>query len=266
MQAPEELVERVVKFSQVPRGKRRRDIQRELRSHIEDFIEAARERGYDNDEIERMVVASFGDPAQIAQAFAWVYRRERAAASTGVFLLSSLAVTALILGAIVTLQASIAIGFGTPLWRVLTSPHTAIEALDILFTVITYTALVALERLFERNRSWKALGVVAVALAIVTVARMTVDFRAPFLVFGIVNGAFFRAIQVFVKNGAARTGIVAAALVLLGAIFVPSMTFRFPYALARTCASWIAMAAAYRHMPDAVARMEAALSHRFQRM
>jgi hypothetical protein len=157
MQAAEKLIERVVNSSQVPRGKRRDEIQRELRSHIEDFVEAAREGGHDDNEIEEMVVASFGDPAQIAGAFARVYRWERAAARAGIFLLCSVAVTSLMLGAVLTLQAGMAIGFGTPLRKVLASPHTAIEALDMFFTVITYTGLVAAERLFGRNRSFEEL-------------------------------------------------------------------------------------------------------------
>jgi hypothetical protein len=266
MRAADKLVEQVVNSSQVPRGKRLHEIQRELRSHIEDFVEAARERGHGDDEIEKMVVASFGDPAQIAGAFAWVYRWERAAARAMLFLLSSAAVTSLMLGAVLTLQAGMAIGFGTPIRNVLASPHTAIEALDILFTVITYTGLVAVERLFDRNRSVKALALLAVAFAVLMTARMTVNFHAPFLVFGMVNGAFFRMIHVFVKTGTARTGIVAVALVVFCAIVFPAMTFRFPYALAATCASWLAMAAAYRQMPDAVARMDAALWRHLQRM
>ena len=126
--------------------------------------------------------------------------------------------------------------------------------------------LVAVERLFGRNRSVKALALQAGAFAVLMAARMTVDFRAPFLVFGVVNGAFFRTTQVFVKTGMARTSIVAAALAVLGAISFPAMTFRFPYALAATCASWLTMAAAYRQMPNAVARMDATLWHRLQRM
>jgi len=262
MQAADKLVEQVVNFSQVPRGKRRHEIQRELRSHIEDFVEAARAGGHGDDEIEKMVVASFGDPAQIAGGFAWVYRWERTAARAGMFLISSVAVTSLMLGAVLALQAGMAIGFGTPLRKLLGSPHTAIEALDIFFTVITYTGLVVLEQLFNRNRSVKALAVLAIAFAVL----MAVNFRAPFLVFGVMNGAFFRTTQVFVKTGTARTGIVAAALAVLGAISFPAMTFRFPYALAATCASWLTMAAAYRQMPDAVARMDAALWRRLQRM
>src|SRR5215469_12690110 len=136
MQAADKLVEQVVDSSQVPRGKRRHEIQRELRSHIEDFVEAARAGGHGDDEIEKMVVASFGDPAQIAGGFAWVYRWERAAARAGMFLLSSVAVTSLMLGAVLALQAGMAIGFGTPLRKLLGSAHTAIEALDIFFTVM----------------------------------------------------------------------------------------------------------------------------------
>ena len=266
MQAADKLVDLVVNLSRVPWGKRRCEIQRELRSHIEDFVEAARAGGHGDDEIEKMVVASFGDPAQIAGAFAWVYRWERAAAGAGLFLLSSVAVTSLMLGAVLALQAAMAIGFGTPLQKVLASPHTAIEALDIFFTVITYTGLVALERLFDRNRSVKALTLLAVAFAVLTAVGMAVNYRAPFLAFGVVNGAFFRTTQVFVKTGMARTSIVAAALAVLGAISFPAMTFRFPYALAATCASWLTMAAAYRQMPNAVARMDATLWRCLQRM
>src|SRR5215471_6633903 len=112
---------------------------------LDKLVEEARERGHRDDEIEKMVVASFGDPAQIAGAFAWVYRWERAAARASLFLLSSVAVTSLMVGAVLTLQAGMAIGFGTPLQKVLASPHTAIETLDILFTVITYAGLVAVE-------------------------------------------------------------------------------------------------------------------------
>ena len=42
MRAAEELIDCIVNSSQIPSGKRRREIQRELRSHIEDFVVAAR--------------------------------------------------------------------------------------------------------------------------------------------------------------------------------------------------------------------------------
>src|SRR5579872_3644637 len=102
MRAVDELIEQIANSSQTP-GKRRQEIQRELRTHMEDFITAAREAGRDDDEIEKLVVGSFGDPAEIARGFAWVYRRERAMVRVGVFLLSSLTVTSLMLSAILAL-------------------------------------------------------------------------------------------------------------------------------------------------------------------
>ena len=265
MRAMNKLIDEIANSARIPSWKRRREIQRELRAHIEDFITASREAGRADDEIEKMIAASFGDPAQIAEAFAWVYRRERAMLRVGVFLLSSFAVTSLMLSAIIALQTGIALGFGNPVSKVLASPHTAIEALDILFTVITYTGLVSLEELFEHNRFVKALAVVALAFAVLTLVCATLHFRAPFLVFGVVNGAFFRTIQVFIKSGMARTGMVVAGIALLGLIFFRVMPGHAQYAL-MAGASWLAMGAAYRLMPDAVARMDAALFHRLQRI
>src|SRR5262245_45903155 len=151
MRGVDELIEQVANASRIPSRRRRQEIERELRTHIEDFITAAREAGRCEHEIEEMVAASFGDPAQIGEGFAWVYRRERVMVRVSVFLLSSIAVTGLMLFAILALQAGIALGFGKPVLKLLASPHTASEALDILFTVTTYTGLVALEELFGRN-------------------------------------------------------------------------------------------------------------------
>lgn len=265
MWAADKLIEQIANSSHIPSGKRRQQIQRELRTHMDDFIAAAREAGRDDVEIEKLVAASFGDPAEIAAEFAWVYRRERAILRAGVLLLSILAVTSLMLSAILALQAGMALGFGRPVWKVLASPHTTIEALDILFTVTTYTSLVALEGLFDGNRFFKALGVLALVFAVLMGVSAAVHFRAPFLVFGVVNGTFFRTIQVFIKSGMARTGMVAAAVALFAFISLQAMPSHLQYALT-TCASWLAMGAAYRKMPDAVARMDAALFHRLRRI
>jgi len=266
MCAADELVDRIVNGSQIPSGKRRQQIQRELRCHIEDFVLAARADGRDDEEIAKMAVANFGDPAEIAEAFAWVYRRERTVAHACVFVLSSLAVTGMMLAGVLGVQAGIAFGLGTPVLNVLAGWHTAIEALDILCTVTTYAGLVSLERLFESNRSLKALGSLAVAFAVLMGICVTLDFHAPFLVFGVANGAFFRTIQMLIKSELTRTGIIAAGIALVGFISFERMPFRYEYALAVTCVSWVVMGAAYRQMPDAVARMEAALDRCWQRI
>lgn len=266
MYAADELIDRIVNCSQIPSGKRRQEIQRELQCHIEDFVLAARAVGRGDDEIATMAVANFGDPAQIAGGFAWVYRRERALARVCVFVLSSLAVTSMMLAVVVAVQAGIAFGIGSPILHVLAGRHTAIEALDILSSVTTYAGLVALERLFERNSYLKALALLALAFAVLMGICVTVNFRAPFLVFGAVNGAFFRTIQVFIKSGLARTGIVVVGIALVGFISFEMMPFRYQYALVMTCVSWLVMGAAYRKMPDAVARMDAALVRCLERI
>src|SRR5207244_1265227 len=94
--------------------------------------------GCGDDEIQRLVVANFGDPRQIAQQFAWVYRRERAMLHFSVFLISTLVVAILISAAVIATQAGMAIGFGVPVLIVFGSRHTMIEALDILATVAAY--------------------------------------------------------------------------------------------------------------------------------
>src|SRR5580693_5503146 len=89
MRAADDLIENIVNSSQIPSGRRRQEVQRELRSHIEDFMLAAHEAGSDDDKIETLVLANFGDPGQIARGFAWVYRHERRTLQIFVFLLST---------------------------------------------------------------------------------------------------------------------------------------------------------------------------------
>src|ERR1700689_2897888 len=147
MWAANELIDCIVNSSQIPSEKRRREIQRELRSHIEDFVVAAREAGRDQDEIERMVLANFGDPGQIAQGFAWVYRHERRRLRVFAYLLSTVLLASSILAIILAMQAGLAFGFGKPIMRVLAGKHAVIEVLDILAAVAVYLGLTALENL-----------------------------------------------------------------------------------------------------------------------
>jgi hypothetical protein len=266
MGVAEELINCVVDSSQIPTGKRRQAVLYELRSHLEDLVVAAREAGQTDDEIEKLVVAHFGDPAHIAEGFAWVYRRERAMLRISVFLLSTVAVASLLMPAIFALQAGVAIGFGIPVLNVLASRHTAIETLDVVFTVTAYTGFVALEKLFSRNQFPKALALLALAFAVVMGASVIAKYRAAFLVFGFVNGVFFRAIQVFMKSRMAQTGIALAGFALFGFISFEVMPSRFQYALAASCASWLVMGAGYRLMADLVARVDAALSNGLQRI
>src|SRR5580704_10766055 len=170
MRAADQLIDSIVNSCQIPSGKRRGEIQRELRSHIEDFVVAAREAGRDEGEIEKLLLANFGDPGQIAQGFAWVYRHERRRLRVFAYTLSTVLLASSLLTAILAMQAGLAFGFGTPIMRVLAGRHTMIEAFDILASVAVYLGLTSLESLFERRRFQKAAALLAAILIILIVS------------------------------------------------------------------------------------------------
>src|SRR5215469_8700530 len=181
MYAANELIDCIVNSSQLPSEKRRREIQRELRSHIEDFVGAAREAGREQDEIEKLVLANFGDPGQIAQGFAWVYRHERRRLRAFAFTLSTVLLASTLSAAILAMQAGLAFGFGTPIMKVLASRHTAIEALDILASVAAYLGVISLENLFKSHGFPKAAFLLAVIVAILVVPFAAAGFPITFL-------------------------------------------------------------------------------------
>jgi hypothetical protein len=255
----DELVEGILSSSEIPPGKRRSDIQRELRCHIEDFVAAAREGGRGQDEIEKLVLAHFGDPGQIARDFAWVYRHELRSLRLSAYLLSTVLLAGSLLAAILAIQAGLALGLGTPLMHVVASRHTAIEALDILASVAAYLGLISLEGLFKRHPFQKSVLVLMAIIAMLAVPGGAAGLHVKFLIFGLVNGVFFRTIQRLVTWKVARAGIVAVCFLLVGFISAlmwspASLMFR-----AASCASWLAMGAGYLLMTDLAGRLNRAL-------
>jgi len=75
MTTAERLIDEIMAASRIPSERRRREVLRELRAHVEDFVSAGRLSGRSEEDIERLLLERFGDPGQIAQQFAWVYRR-----------------------------------------------------------------------------------------------------------------------------------------------------------------------------------------------
>jgi hypothetical protein len=266
VRAADELIDCIVNSSHIPSAKRRGEIQRELRSHIEDFVEAAREAGCGQDEIERLVLANFGEPRQIAQGFAWVYRHERRRLRAFAFTLSTVLLASCLSAAILAMQAGLAFGFGAPIMKVLASRHTVIEALDILASVVVYLGVLSLENLFESHRFQKAACLLTVMLTVLMVSCAATGLHISFLFFGLVNGVFFRAVQLFITPKIARVGIVVVCFSLAGLV---SALLRSPVshvAPAATCASWLAMGAGYQLMTHLAARVDAALLNGLQRI
>ena len=266
MRTADQLIADIVRSSRISSQKRRQDLLRELTTHVDDFVLLARQAGRGDEEIERLLVANFGDPQQIARQFAWVYRRERIMLHLSVFLISTLVVTALVSAAVMSMQAGMALGFGVPVLRVLGSRHGLIEALDILATVAAYIGLISLEKFFDRRPVARALAVLAASSAVLVAAFAATGIATTFLIFGSVNAVFLRTVQVCLSRSAARLGAVFAGFGVLGVIFFHPPASAVPSALARIAASWMLMGAAYQAMTHLAARVDAALLNRFQRL
>ncbi|HWE52595.1 MAG TPA: hypothetical protein VG273_22560 [Bryobacteraceae bacterium] len=261
-----ELIDRILSSSRIPSERRRREIQRELGSHVEDFVDAARTAGRDEGEIEQMVAAHFGDPARIARELAWIYRHDRRRLRIFVFMISTVLLASCLSAAILTVQAGLAIGFGTSIMKVLASRHTVIEALDIVASVAAYLGVTLLEELFDRHRFQKAAALLAAILLVLSVLCGAAGLRAGFLVFGLVNGLFFRALQLFITRGIARASIVAVCFPLTGIVIALLRMPGSPVAFAATCASWLAMGAGYQVMTHVASRVDTALVNGLQRI
>ncbi len=133
----------IVSAARIPSERRRREVLRELQAHIDDFVCGARRAGHTEEEAERLAIASFGDPRQIAVQFGWVYRKQRAILRFSVFVISTITVSAAIAAMVMSLQAGLAIGFGVPSFqRMFSARHTLIEAADILASAAAYVGLI----------------------------------------------------------------------------------------------------------------------------
>jgi hypothetical protein len=150
--------------------------------------------------------------------------------------------------------------------KVLASRHTVIEALDILACVAVYLGVTSLENLFGSHRFQKAAFLLALIFTILMVSCAAAGWHTPFLIYGLVTGVFFRAVQLFVTPKIARVGIVVVCFPLAGLI---SALLRSPLSqvgLATTCASWLVMGAGYQLMTHLAARVDAALLSGLQRI
>jgi len=243
------LIAGILAASQIPSTRRRSDVSRELKAHVEDFILAARDAGHSEEETERLVFANFGDPGEIGGQFAWVYRKERAAMRLRVFALSTLAVAISIAAIIMTMQAGLAIGLGLPLLRTFSFRHITTEAADILATAAAYLGLISLEKLFHNRRFPKAAGALAVIFAIAMALSRIYGAYWRFLLFGLVIGLFLRITHVMLKNLAVRAAVVLVCFGLLGLIsFGPA-----------AMANWLAAGAGYLAMTHLAIRVDGAL-------
>jgi hypothetical protein len=265
MRASDELIHSIVAGSQIPSAKRRREIERELRAHIEDFVSCARDAGHEEQEIETLLLARLGNPRQIAEGFSQVYRNERRKFLILAYALSTALLASSLLIGILAIQTGLAFGFGASILKMLASNHTLIQSLDILACVAVYLGLTSLEALFGRYCFQKTallfVGVVA-ALALLCSAM---GLHITFLLYGLITGVFFRAVRLFVPWEVARVGIVLVCFALTGFGFAQLRAPGSLSDLVATCASWLALGMGYLLMIHLAPRVDAAVHSGLQR-
>jgi hypothetical protein len=260
MRAAEALIDEIISSSRIPSVKRRRDVARELRGHVEDLVLSARAAGHGDHEIEKMVLARLGDPVQIAHNFAWVYRRDRAILATSVFGLSTLMVAAITAVGILLTQAAIASSLGAPVRNVLASRHTIIEGADILSTVAVYLGIVSLEN--RLGSFWKAILVSAAVFGALAGLAAGIRVHAPFLIFGFAAAFFLVTARMILKNPVVRFGLVPACFGIAGMLLWVRSGFQYP--AGSTLASWIVMGVGYQAMTGLASRVDRRLFHALQ--
>lgn len=140
---------RVILLAKLPGNKRRREVEKELRAHLDDLANEARSYGYDEQTTARIVKMRFGEPEEVAAAFASVYTPERLARR---IVQSFILVTASIMAVVVvigTVQSVMAICTGGSIVSTLRSLHW--EVFGFVAIVAGYCSLYAGERFFPTS-------------------------------------------------------------------------------------------------------------------
>jgi hypothetical protein len=218
------IVQQIVALARLPNA-RRRDIERELREHLEDLADDARAQGHDEAMIERMEAIRFGDPRQIGAAFTSVYALElwtRRAAAGGTLLLTSIATVCLVVG---TVQASAALCSGA-----LCAPNSGglpSEIVGICAVALGYCSAYLGQRLFSSSTARAASLTLLVAICVAAGLILAVPAHAVLPCVAFSCTAFARLLQ--------RVSIpllwfvgTAAPITVVGLAFRPEMPGQGP--------------------------------------
>jgi uncharacterized protein (UPF0335 family) len=161
------IVSRVILLAKLPGNKRRREVEKELRAHLDDLAEEARSQGYDDEATARIVRMRFGEPEEVAAAFASVYATERLA--NRIFQASILVTVSTVAVVVVTgiVQSIAAIFTATSVISTLRGLHY--ELAGFCAIVAGYCSLYAGERLFPTSLARALLPSVSLGLGLAAV-------------------------------------------------------------------------------------------------
>ncbi|HYL99933.1 MAG TPA: hypothetical protein VEZ90_13345 [Blastocatellia bacterium] len=157
MSSQDILIRNILDCSGIVGRRARREVERELQSHVEEIVEEARAKGCDDREIERIIRLRMGNPEEIAGGFARVYRPERTILRAVEFVLLGAISISIILASAYVVEVLIAIGMGVPTSGVLSSGHLPTEPAFFGGLAIGYLALYFSVRLFGTHRTVKSM-------------------------------------------------------------------------------------------------------------
>lgn len=161
------IVSRVILLAKLPGNKRGCEVAKELRAHLDDLAEEARSQGYDKEAAARIVRMRFGEPEEVAAAFASVYAPERWAGrilqSTILFVASTIAVVLVIS----TVQSIAAMFSAGSILATLRDIHQ--ESFGFGAITAGYCSLYAGERLFPTSLARAVLPSVTLGLCLAAV-------------------------------------------------------------------------------------------------
>lgn len=161
------IVSRVIVLAKLPGKKRGSEVARELRAHLDDVAEELRSQGYDDETAARIVRIRFGEPQEIAAAFASVYAPERWARrvlqAVSLFAASAIAVVVVVstvqfVAAMCTAQSIVSTLRGIPQ-----------EIFGLAAITAGYCSLYAGERLFPASLARAALPSATLGLCLAAV-------------------------------------------------------------------------------------------------
>ena len=162
------LIERILPEAGIVSGRARHEIARELDAHLEDLRAEYR--------LESAVSERFGDPQEIACAFAHVYRAERMALYAAAFCALaavSWGASAAFVGAAQFILATV-LGFSTT--QLFSPQHLIWESVQMAALTLGCLGIYFAERLFERWRLLKAAGLIGLIFGLGT---LVLQFWAP---------------------------------------------------------------------------------------
>jgi uncharacterized protein (UPF0335 family) len=187
------IVSRVILLAKLPGNKRRCEVAKELRAHLDDLAEEARSQGYDNDAIARIVRMRFGEPEVVAAALASVYAPERLAKR---ILQSTILLTASTIAVVVvisTVQSIAAICTASSIVSTLRDIHR--EFFGFWAIAAGYCSLYAGERLFPTSPARALLPSVTLGLWLAAVFGWLIPQHATLPLVAFTCAAFGRLLQ-----------------------------------------------------------------------